>query len=110
MNLRRTKIIATLGPATDAPETLAALLRVVDCVRLNFSHGVVEDHAKRVKMVRAEAELIGKDVAVFADLQGPKIRVGTFLDGEVVLEPGAPFSLDLDCDPHGGDVHRVWFD
>lgn len=110
MNLRRTKIIATLGPATDAPETLAALLRVVDCVRLNFSHGVVEDHAKRVKMVRAEAELIGKDVAVFADLQGPKIRVGSFLDGEVVLKPGAPFSLDLDCDPHGGDVHRVWFD
>ena len=69
MNLRRTKIIATLGPATDAPETLAALLRVVDCVRLNFSHGEVDDHAKRVKMVRAEAESKGKDVAVFADLQ-----------------------------------------
>jgi len=93
--LRRTKIVATLGPATDKPGVLEQVIRAgVDVVRINFSHGVATDHARRVGAVRAAAQAIGKDVGILADLQGPKIRIERFRDGAVVLADGQPFALD----------------
>ncbi len=92
---RATKIVATLGPASSSPELLERLLRAgVDVVRMNFSHGTAQDHVDRAALVRECAARAGKPVAVMADLQGPKIRVGTFADGKVTLVAGAPFVLD----------------
>ncbi|NRF66680.1 pyruvate kinase [Aquincola sp. S2] len=92
---RATKIVATLGPASSDPEVLERLLRAgVDVVRLNFSHGKAQDHIDRARLVRETAERVGKPVALMADLQGPKIRVGKFEEGKVMLVPGAPFILD----------------
>ncbi|MCX7815062.1 MAG: pyruvate kinase [Tepidimonas ignava] len=95
MPLRATKIVATLGPASDSPELLEAMIRAgVDVVRLNFSHGSADDHRRRAEAVRAAAERVGKEVAVMADLQGPKIRIGKFAHGKVTLLEGAAFTLD----------------
>jgi pyruvate kinase len=92
---RATKIVATLGPASSDPEVLERLLRAgVDVVRLNFSHGKAEDHIARAELVRGIAAKVGKTVALMADLQGPKIRVGRFAEGKVMLANGAPFILD----------------
>ncbi|HSW03667.1 pyruvate kinase, partial [Aquabacterium sp.] len=92
---RATKIVATLGPASSEPEVLERLLRAgVDVVRLNFSHGTAADHIARAKLVRECAERVGKPVALMADLQGPKIRVGKFEQGKVMLVRGQPFILD----------------
>ena len=92
---RATKIVATLGPASSDPAVLERLLRAgVDVVRLNFSHGTAEDHIARAQLVRECAERVGKPVALMADLQGPKIRVGKFAAGQVTLVDGAPFVLD----------------
>ena len=92
---RRTKIVATLGPATTDPAVLERLIRAgVDVVRLNFSHGKAEDHIGRANLVREIADRVGRTVALMADLQGPKIRVGKFVDGKVMLENGARFVLD----------------
>ena len=94
---RATKIVATLGPASNTPEILEKMIRAgVDVVRLNFSHGKAQDHIDRATMVRAAAERVGKSVAIMADLQGPKIRVGKFEGGKIELIPGAPFILDAD--------------
>jgi pyruvate kinase len=93
--LRQTKIVATLGPASSSPEVLERMIRAgVDVVRLNFSHGTAADHIERARLVREVAERVGKAVAVMADLQGPKIRVGKFEQGRVTLEEGRPFTLD----------------
>jgi pyruvate kinase len=107
---RATKIVATLGPASSDPEVLERLLRAgVDVVRLNFSHGQAQDHIDRANLVRSIAEKIGKPVALMADLQGPKIRVGKFVDGKVMLEPGASFVLDAQrTEP--GDITAVGLD
>ena len=92
---RATKIVATLGPATSDPGVLEQLLRAgVDVVRLNFSHGAAKDHIDRAQLVRDTAVRVGKPVALMADLQGPKIRVGRFADGKVMLKAGDPFVLD----------------
>ena len=92
---RATKIVATLGPASSDPKVLERLLAAgVDVVRLNFSHGSAEDHIARAELVRAVADKVGKTVALMADLQGPKIRVGRFVDGRVMLQAGQPFVLD----------------
>ena len=92
---RATKIVATLGPASSDPEVLERLLRAgVDVVRLNFSHGKAQDHIDRALLVRRIAEKVGKTVAIMADLQGPKIRVGKFAEGKVELANGARFVLD----------------
>lgn len=92
---RATKIVATLGPASSDPEVLERLLRAgVDVVRLNFSHGKAQDHIDRANLVRAIAQKVGKPVALMADLQGPKIRVGKFATGKTLLVAGAPFVLD----------------
>ena len=92
---RATKIVATLGPASSDPEVLERLLRAgVDVVRLNFSHGKAEDHIARAALVREVAAKVGTTVALMADLQGPKIRVGKFADGKVMLISGQAFILD----------------
>ena len=107
---RATKIVATLGPASSDPEVLERLLRAgVDVVRLNFSHGKAQDHIDRATLVREVALKVGKPVALMADLQGPKIRVGRFSEGKVMLQPGAAFILDAQrSEP--GDIHGVGLD
>lgn len=92
---RATKIVATLGPTSSSPEVLERLIRAgVDVVRLNFSHGTAQDHIDRATLVREVARRVGKEVAIMADLQGPKIRVGKFEGGKTMLEPGQSFVLD----------------
>ncbi|MEX0729356.1 MAG: pyruvate kinase [Aquisalimonadaceae bacterium] len=105
---RRTKIVATLGPATDDPMVLSGLIAAgVDVVRLNFSHGRAQDHVIRAEAVRAEAAVQGRDVAVLADLQGPKIRIDRFRDGPVELVEGASFFLDSDLSADAGTAEGV---
>ncbi|HEX6832998.1 MAG TPA: pyruvate kinase [Rudaea sp.] len=107
-HVRRTKIIATLGPATDRPGILQRVLEEgVDVVRLNLSHGAPDDHKRRASEVRAIAAQLGREVAVLADLQGPKIRIEKFAAGPVLLEPDQPFALECRTDALPGDVHRV---
>jgi pyruvate kinase len=106
---RATKIVATLGPASSSPEVIAQLIEAgVNVVRLNFSHGSAEDHRARAEIVRAAADRLGVDVGLLVDLQGPKIRVGKFAQGKVLLASGARFILDIDCEL--GDEHRVGLD
>ncbi|GAC1623603.1 MAG: pyruvate kinase [Nevskia sp.] len=105
---RRTKILATLGPATDDPAVLKRLLIAgVDVVRLNYSHGKAEDHARRATAVRAVARELGLDIGILADLQGPKIRIESFAAGPVELVEGAGFGLDTAMGANAGDVHAV---
>jgi pyruvate kinase len=105
---RRTKILATLGPATDDPRTLRRVIAAgVDVVRLNFSHGKAEDHARRAEAVRAAAREQGRDVGVLADLQGPKIRTESFAAGPVELVEGKTFTLDTAMGANAGDVDAV---
>lgn len=109
--LRRTKIIATLGPACDRDDVLTALLTAgVDAVRLNFSHGCAADHQRRAQRVRHISHQIGKEVAIIADLQGPKIRVARFAQGSVHLENGQRFVLDAALAKEAGDQHAVGID
>ncbi len=98
--LRSTKIVATLGPSSsNDPATLERMLLAgVDVVRLNFSHGTAEDHRKRAELVRAICTRTGRTVAIMADLQGPKIRIGRFKDGRITLEKGDNFVLDAECE------------
>ena len=96
---RSTKIVATLGPASSSPEMLELLIAAgVDVVRLNFSHGTAADHIERARLVREIAARHQRGIAILADLQGPKIRVGKFKEGRVTLVNGAPFTLDADVD------------
>ncbi|MEO1575069.1 MAG: pyruvate kinase, partial [Pseudomonadota bacterium] len=105
---RRTKIVATIGPATDSPEALTALIKAgVDVARINFSHGTIEDHERRVQQVREVAAKVGRDVGVLGDLQGPKIRIRGFKDGKVTLKNGDPFALDLELGKDDGDQTQV---
>ena len=105
---RRTKIVATLGPATDDPDTLERLIQAgCDVVRVNFSHGDPDTHARRIKMVRAAARELDADIAVLADLAGPKIRIGHFKEGRVMLEAGQAFSLYAQDEPDSGDQNGV---
>ena len=107
---RATKIVATLGPASSDAVVLERLLRAgVDVVRLNFSHGKAQDHIDRANLVRECAQRVGKPVALMADLQGPKIRVGKFAEGKVMLENGAPFVLDA-ARTELGDILGVGLD
>jgi pyruvate kinase len=110
MPQRATKIVATLGPASSDPALLEAMIRSgVNVVRLNFSHGKAQDHIDRATLVREAARRAGREVGIMADLQGPKIRVGKFAEGKVMLEPGQPFVLDASrTEP--GDIHGVGLD
>jgi len=106
--LRRTKIVATLGPATDAPGVLQDVLRRgADVVRVNFSHGGPPDHRRRVEGARRAAAAVGKHVAVLGDLQGPKIRIECFEGGGTVLTEGDPFTLDPALDANSGTSRGV---
>ncbi|WP_428415808.1 pyruvate kinase [Methylibium sp.] len=107
---RATKIVATLGPASSTPDVLERMITAgVDVVRLNFSHGSAQDHIARAALVREVAQRAGKEVAIMADLQGPKIRVGKFAQGKVMLEPGAAFVLDA-ARSEPGDLEAVGLD
>ena len=107
--IRRTKVVATLGPASGDASTLMRMIEAgLDVVRINFSHGSPDEHRARVSLVRALARKAGRAVGVLVDLQGPKIRVGRFRDGKITLEPGAKFVLDAECKL--GDQHVVGLD
>ncbi|WP_229797491.1 pyruvate kinase, partial [Jeongeupia chitinilytica] len=106
---RGTKIVATLGPASTDPAVLEQLIRAgVNTVRLNFSHGSAQDHTDRANTVRAIADKLGVAVAVLADLQGPKIRIGKFEKNKIELKKGTPFILDAACEL--GNAERVGLD
>ncbi|NMP32307.1 pyruvate kinase [Thalassotalea sp. M1531] len=108
---RRTKIVATLGPATDDRETLKEVLSAgVNVVRLNFSHGSPEDHINRANMVREISKELGIYVGILGDLQGPKIRVSTFKDGPITLEIGDKFELDAALPKGEGTKEKVGID
>ena len=105
---RRTKILATLGPATDKPGVLDALLAAgVDVVRLNFSHGDPASQIARAQAVREAAARVGREVGILADLPGPKIRIETFADGKVELKAGDRFDLVASADAPPGDTRQV---
>ena len=90
-----TRIVATLGPASSSLEILAAMIQAgVNVVRLNFSHGSAQDHIDRANLVREASKLVGREVAIMADLQGPKVRVGKFAAGKIQLQMGQSFVLD----------------
>jgi pyruvate kinase len=110
MPLHATKIVATLGPASSDVAVLEQMIKAgVNVVRLNFSHGQAQDHVDRANLVREAAKRAGKVVAIMADLQGPKIRVGKFAEGKVMLENGAKFVLDASrTEP--GDLQGVGLD
>ncbi|MEA3395134.1 MAG: pyruvate kinase [Pseudomonadota bacterium] len=110
MTRRATKIVATLGPASSDPALLEQMIRAgVNVVRLNFSHGKAQDHIDRARLVREAAARAGREVAIMADLQGPKIRVGKFADGKVMLETGQKFILDA-TRTEPGDATAVGLD
>lgn len=99
MTLRKTKIVATLGPSSTSEEMLARMITAgVNVVRLNFSHGSAEDHIKRAEIVRAIAAKLNRPIGVLCDLQGPKIRIGRFELGKISLKMGDLFILDADCE------------
>lgn len=102
---RNAKIVATLGPASADRQTIEALFRAgADVFRLNFSHGTHEDHRQRLETIRAIERDLARPVGVLLDLQGPKLRIGTFADGPIRLEAGASFRLDLDRDKPGNQT------
>ncbi len=104
--LRNAKIVATLGPASSSQAVIGALYQSgVDVFRLNFSHGLQEHHRERVDFIRAIERETGRPVGIMADLQGPKLRLGTFANGPVTIAAGAQFRLDLDKTP--GDATRA---
>ena len=108
LDLRRTKILATLGPATDRPGVLDELVRAgVNVVRLNFSHGTPEHHAARVNAVREAAARQNREVGILADLQGPKIRIEKFAEGKVLLKAGDAFALVCRADAAAGSSTQV---
>jgi len=109
--LRRTKIVSTLGPASESPEVLEKLILAgVNVVRLNFSHGSGEDHKRRAEMVRDLAAKHNRFVAVLGDLQGPKIRISRFAEGKIELKLGDKFVLDAGLERDAGDQHQVGID
>lgn len=106
--LRRTKILATLGPATDKPGVLEGLFEAgIDVVRMNFSHGSAEDHIKRAERVRELSKETGRRVGILGDLQGPKIRIERFKDTKVLLNEGQDFALDINLGKLDGDETQV---
>src|SRR3989338_51208 len=108
--LRRTKIVATLGPASSDQKILEKMIRAgVDLVRMNFSHGTAQDHQKRAESVRAAAAAVGRTVGILADLQGPKIRVRKFENDKIILNNGDTFILDAALDGPGNQ-ERVGLD
>ncbi len=109
--LRRTKIVATLGPASNDVEMLKKMISAgLDIVRLNFSHGTAADHEKRVNLVREAAKACGKEIGVLADLQGPKIRIAKFRNEKIDLKENDIFVLDANLASDQGDAQQVGID
>src|ERR1700761_2965080 len=107
-SLKRSKIVATAGPATDDPKMLMQMMRAgLSVVRLNASHGTRADLKRRVDLVRAVAAQAQEIVGLLLDLSGPKIRIEGFANGPIQLEEGAAFALDTALDPKGGDINVV---
>jgi len=105
---RRTKIVATLGPATDSLAVMDEIIAAgVDVVRLNLSHDSHARHLDRAERIRERAAAAGREIAVLIDLQGPKIRIGKFADGPILLERGDSFAIDAACPLDAGDGERV---
>jgi len=103
---RSAKIVATLGPSSSAPDRIRELFEAgADVFRLNFSHGTHDDHRARFEAIRRVENATGRPIGILADLQGPKLRLGTFAEGPIELSAGAPFHLDLDR--QAGDEHRA---
>ena len=101
-----TKILATIGPSSATKEQIEKLMDAgADAFRINFSHGTHAEHKKRVKIIRDLEKEKGRYFSILADLQGPKLRVGTFRDEKVLLKDGATFVLDMNPEP--GDENRV---
>src|SRR3984957_4798383 len=106
--MRRTKIVATLGPATDDPRVVADMVRAgLDVARINFSHGTRDSQRRRVELVREAARQANRYIGILADLAGPKIRIEGFREGKVNLVEGAPFALDTALDPDAGSDTEV---
>ncbi|WP_299687804.1 pyruvate kinase [uncultured Vibrio sp.] len=109
--LRKTKIVTTLGPSTDKGNVLEEIIKAgANIVRLNFSHGSSDDHIQRAEKVRSIAKRLGKQIAILGDLQGPKIRVSTFKDGKIQLAVGDAFTLDSSLGLGEGNQHAVGLD
>ena len=111
MTLRRTKIVATLGPASSTPESIEQLLLAgLDVARLNFSHGTADEHRQRVRMLREISSRLGRHIAIMGDLQGPKIRIARFRETQVVLQRGQAFTLSNLHPSDEGDERIVGID
>ena len=109
--IRRTKIVSTLGPATDDAQVLERLIKAgINVVRLNFSHGSADDHRKRAALVRSIAANLGRTVAILGDLQGPKIRIAQFKEGPISLAIGDDFILDASLAKQAGNQQQVGID
>lgn len=107
---RRTKIIITLGPATDDEQVMSRLIDAgIDLVRLNFSHGTMEEHKRRVEMVRRISEEKSYNVGILGDLQGAKLRIGRFINNKIILKVGDKFNLDADLDLESGTQEVIGF-
>jgi pyruvate kinase len=106
--LRRTKIVGTLGPATDDPAVMAEMVRSgLDVARINFSHGGKDAARRRIQAIRAAAESVGRPIGILADLSGPKIRIESFENDKINLVEGQPFTLDISLDPTAGNEREV---
>jgi pyruvate kinase len=106
--MRRTKIVATIGPASREPETLVRMVDAgMDVARLNYSHGTLEEHAETVRRVRDAAGRAGRPVAILQDLPGPKLRIGPLRDGVVELTPGERLTFSCGNEEAPGDAHRM---
>jgi pyruvate kinase len=105
---RRTKIVATLGPATDDVAVMTGMINAgLDMARINFSHGGKEEQRKRIVAIRAAAQAVGRNVGILADLSGPKIRIESFAEGKIMLSEGQLFALDVSLDPTAGNEREV---
>src|SRR5579884_98310 len=106
--MRRTKIVATIGPASRDPRTLVAMVEAgMDVARLNYSHGTLEEHAETVRRVRDAAGEVGRPVAILQDLPGPKLRIGPLRDDVVELTTGEHLTIVSDDGEQPGDAHRM---
>ena len=105
---RRTKIIATLGPATEDPKVMDEIISAgIDVVRVNFSHDKIEEHVERIETLRNRVRSYGHQIGVLVDLQGPKIRIEKFKKGKIKLKKDSVFTLDTNLDKNAGDENRV---
>src|SRR5919201_462604 len=103
--MRRTKIVATIGPASREPETLVHMVEAgMDVARLNYAHGTVDEHAETIRRVRDAAGRAGRPVAVLQDLPGPKLRIGPLRDGIAELKPGDVLTFVCAADGFEGDA------